>query len=337
MRQIDLRSDTVTQPTRAMRAAMAEAAVGDDVYGEDPTVNRLESMAAAMLGMEAALFVASGTQSNLLALMSHCGRGDEYIAGQEAHCYKCEGGGAAVLGSIQPQPIDFEPDGTLDLGKVARAIKPSDHHFARTRLLCLENTQWGMVLPLDYLAEARAFTLERELALHLDGARIFNAAVKQGVEVAEIARHFDSVSVCLSKGLGAPVGSLLCGSSHLVEIARRWRKVLGGGMRQAGVLAAAGIVALSGHVERLAEDHDNARQLALGLSQIKELQVDPARVQTNMVFVRVAGKDAAPLAGFLEERGIMIFGQPTLRLVTHLDVSADDVDTVIKAFRDYFS
>lgn len=337
MRRIDLRSDTVTQPTSAMRAAMAEAVVGDDVYGEDPTVNRLESMAAAMLGMEAALFVASGTQSNLLALISHCGRGDEYIAGQEAHCYKCEGGGGAVLGSIQPQPIDFEPDGTLDLGKVARAIKPSDHHFARTRLLCLENTQWGMVLPLDYLAEARAFTLERELALHLDGARIFNAAVKQGVPVREIARHFDSVSVCLSKGLGAPVGSLLCGSSHLVEIARRWRKMLGGGMRQAGVLAAAGIVALSGHVERLAEDHANARQLALGLSQIKGVQVDPARVQTNMVFVRVAEKDAAPLAGFLEKRGIMIFGQPNLRLVTHLDISPGDVDTVVKAFRDYFS
>jgi len=337
MKLIDLRSDTVTQPTQAMRTAMAEAAVGDDVYGEDPTVNRLEAMAATMLGMEAALFVASGTQSNLLALMSHCGRGDEYIAGQEAHCYKCEGGGAAVLGSIQPQPMDFEPDGTLDLAKVARAIKPDDHHFARTRLLCLENTHWGKVLPLDYLAEARTFTRERNLALHLDGARIFNAAVKQGVAAAEIARHFDSVSVCLSKGLGAPVGSVLCGSRQLVETARRWRKVLGGGMRQAGILAAAGIVALSGHVERLAEDHANANRLAMGLAGIGGLEVDLATVQTNMVFVRVAKGNAAPLAGFLEKRGIMIFGQPNLRLVTHLDISASDVDKVVDAFRGFLA
>jgi len=337
MKLIDLRSDTVTRPTQAMRVAMAAADVGDDVYGEDPSVNRLEALAAEMLGTEAALFVASGTQSNLLALMSHCGRGDEYIAGQDAHCYSNEGGGAAVLGSIQPQPLAFEADGTLDLAGVAGVIKPADYHFARTRLLCLENTQGGKVLPLDYLARARVFTLERNLALHLDGARIFNAAVGLGVAVTEISRHFDSVSVCLSKGLGAPVGSLLCGSRALVDSARRWRKMVGGGMRQAGVLAAAGIVALSGHVERLAEDHENARKLDLGLAEIRGLDVDVTAVQTNMVFVGVADHAVGPLAGFLKERGILVFAQEKLRLVTHLDITAADVETVIAAFRDFFA
>jgi threonine aldolase len=268
--------------------------------------------------------------------MSHCERGDEYIAGQDAHCYRYEGGGAAVLGSVQPQPIEFEPDGTLDLARAARVIKPRDHHFARTRLLCLENTQGGKVLPLDYLARARAFALERNLATHLDGARVFNAAVKQGVSLQEIARHFDSVSVCLSKGLGAPVGSLLCGSRELVDKAHRWRKLLGGGMRQAGVLAAAGIVALSDHVERLAEDHENARRLALGLAEIRGVTVDLAAVQTNMVFAKVGGEIAGPLADYLRERGILVFGQENLRLVTHLDVTAGDMDTVIEAFRAFF-
>lgn len=335
MKSIDLRSDTVTHPTRSMRAAMAEAAVGDDVYGEDPTVNRLEAMTAELFGTEEALFVASGTQSNLLALMSHCERGDEYIVGQDAHCYRYEGGGAAVLGSIQPQPLDFEPDGTLDLSRVARAIKPGDHHFARTRLLCLENTQGGKVLPLDYLARASEFARERGLALHLDGARVFNAAVKQGVAVREIARHFDSVSVCLSKGLGAPVGSVLCGSRELVEKARRWRKMLGGGMRQAGVLAAAGIVALTEQVDRLVEDHANARRLAEGLAGLKGVSVDPAAVQTNMVFVGV-GDAAGELSDFLRQRGILISGQDNLRLVTHLDITSADIDTVIAAFGDFF-
>lgn len=337
MKEIDLRSDTVTRPTQAMRTAMAAAEVGDDVYGEDPTVNRLQEMTAEMLGMEAALFVPSGTQSNLLALMCHCGRGDEFIAGQDAHCYRFEGGGAAVLGSIQPQPLEFEPDGTLDLEKAARAIKPADHHFARTRLLCLENTHGGKVLPLDYLARANAFARERNLAIHLDGARVFNAAIKQGVPVREISRHFDSVSVCLSKGLGAPVGSVLCGSRELLESAHRWRKVLGGGMRQAGILAAAGIVALTGHLERLAEDHDNAHRLAIGLAEIEGVAVDPASVQTNMVFAGVARSAAGPLAAFLKERGILVFGQEHLRLVTHMDITADDVDTVVVAFRDFFA
>lgn len=336
MKIIDLRSDTVTKPTPAMRAAMADAPVGDDVYGEDPTVNRLEALAAEMLGTEAAIFAASGTQTNLLALLCHCGRGDEYIAGQTAHCYRYEGGGAAVFGGIQPQPLDFEPDGTLDLAKVAGAIKPVDHHFARTRLLCLENTTAGKVLPPAYLEQASAFARERGLALHLDGARLFNAAVKLGVEGREIARHFDSVSLCLSKGLGAPVGSVLCGNRELVAQARRWRKVLGGGMRQAGSLAAAGIVALTTQVERLAEDHDNARHLAAGLAEIPGLGINPAEAQTNMVFLCLAPETAERLVPFLGERGIVIAGRESIRLVTHLDVTAADIERTLAAFREFF-
>ena len=336
MNVIDLRSDTVTRPTQAMRRAMAAAEVGDDVYGEDPTVNRLEALTAETVGHEAALFVASGTQSNLLALLTHCGRGDEYIAGQEAHCYRFEGGGAAVLGGVQPQPLEFEADGTLDLERVARAIKPDDPHFARTRLLCLENTQAGRVLPLDYLERARAFTRERGLRLHLDGARLFNAAVKLGVPAAEIARCADSVSVCLSKGLGAPVGSLLCGSREFVATARRWRKVVGGGMRQAGVLAAAGIVALTGHVTRLTEDHENARLLASGLAGIAALRFDPSTVQTNMVSLPLPPETAVPLTAFLRERGVLVAGRGGLRLVTHLDVTAADVERAVAAFREFY-
>jgi threonine aldolase len=334
---IDLRSDTVTRPSEAMRRAMATAEVGDDVYGEDPTVNRLEEIAAGLLGTEAALFAASGTQTNLLAIMSHCQRGDEYIAGQTAHCYRFEGGGAAVLAGVQPQPLEFEADGTLDLGRAAAAVKPLDPHFARTRLLCLENTQAGKVLSLEYLAAARTFTRERGLSLHLDGARLFNASTALGVPAREIVRHFDSVSVCLSKGLGAPVGSLLCGSRELVATARRWRKVLGGGMRQAGVLAAAGIVALAEGVERLAEDHANARRLAGGLATIRGLAVDPAAVQTNMLFLSLPPALSEQLTGFLRERGILIAGRESVRLVTHRDVTAGDIDTVVSAFAEFFA
>jgi threonine aldolase len=262
---VDLRSDTVTKPTPDMRAVMAAAEVGDDVYGEDPTVNRLEEISADLLGTEKAIFCTSGTQSNLLALLCHCRRGDEFIVGQQAHTYQYEGGGAAALGSIQPQPLDFEADGTLDLERVASAVKPDDIHFARTRLLCLENTQSGRVLPLDYLGAARDFVASRALGLHLDGARIFNAAVKLQVAASQIAQHFDSISFCLTKGLGAPIGSLLCGSAELINEARRWRKTLGGGMRQAGIAAAAGLYALENNVERLAEDHENAERLVRGL------------------------------------------------------------------------
>jgi threonine aldolase len=325
MKQIDLRSDTVTLPTEAMRAVMAAAEVGDDVYGEDPSVNRLEAFAADLLGKEAALFVVSGTQGNLLGIMAHCERGDEYIVGQQGHTYKFEGGGAAVLGSIQPQPLDYEPDGTLDLQRVEAAIKPDDSHFARTRLLCLENTQGGKALPLDYLQRAHELARSRGLALHLDGARVFNAAVKQGVHVREIARWFDTVSVCLSKGLGAPVGSLLCGSSALIRRARRWRKVLGGGMRQAGVLAAAGHYALENNVARLEQDHANAAALAQRLSSLPGVNVEYGATQTNMVFLRVDPALLDPLRQFLKQRGILIGGTNPIRLVTHLDISAEDV------------
>ena len=325
-----------------MRDAMCKAEVGDDVYGEDPTVNRLESLAAEMLGKETAVFAPSGTQSNLIGVLAHCQRGDEYIVGQHAHTYKYEGGGAAVLGSIQPQPLAFEPDGTLDLDKVAHAVKPDDFHFARTRLLCLENTHRGVALPMEYLARANALASDRGLAMHLDGARVFNAAVKLGVPVADIARHFDSVSICLSKGLGAPVGSLLCTTEALGKEARRWRKVLGGGMRQAGILAAGGIVALKEHIDRLSEDHANAARLADGLSDIDEISVDHAAVQTNMVFASMSGDIVDNLVDFLAERDILILGGkmlggPTIRIVTHLDVTSEDIDILIAAIKEFFT
>ncbi|BAQ76267.1 threonine aldolase, low-specificity [Pseudomonas sp. Os17] len=331
MSVIDLRSDTVTQPTPGMLDAMARARTGDDVYGEDPTVNRLEAELAGRLGFAAALFVPSGTMSNLLALMAHCERGDEYIVGQQAHTYKYEGGGAAVLGSIQPQPLELRADGSLDLEQVAAAIKPDDFHFARTRLLALENTMQGKVLPLAYLAQARAFTRERGLALHLDGARLYNAAVKLGVDARVIAGHFDSVSVCLSKGLGAPVGSVLCGCTALIGKARRLRKMLGGGMRQAGGLAAAGLYALEHQVQRLADDHAHAQLLAQGLSQAG-YSVEP--VQTNMVYVEM-GERAEALKAFAAERGIRLSAAPRLRLVTHLDVDAGQIEQVVSTFVEF--
>ena len=325
---IDLRSDTVTQPTAAMREAMMAAELGDDVYGEDPTVNRLETWLANELGFAAALFVPTGTMSNLLGLMAHCERGDEYIVGQQAHTYKYEGGGAAVLGSIQPQPIDGEADGSLDLAKVEAAIKQDDFHFARTRLLALENTMQGKVLPLDYLAAARELTRRRGLSLHLDGARLYNAAVKLGVPAREITQHCDSVSVCLAKGLGAPVGSVLCGSAALIAKARRLRKMVGGGMRQAGGLAAAGLYALQHQVQRLADDHANAAHLGGALAELG-YSVEP--VQTNMVYVQL-GERAGQIKSFMAERGIVVSAAPRLRLVTHLDVDSADIERVIEAF-----
>ena len=333
MKVIDLRSDTVTKPTAEMRAAMLAAEVGDDVYGEDPTVNRLEALAAATLGKEAALFVCSGTQSNLLALLSHCERGDEYIVGQQGHTYKYEGGGAAVLGSIQPQPLDYEADGSLDLDRVESAIKPDDPHFAKTKLLCLENTQGGKVLPLDYLKRAQEFTRARGLGLHLDGARVFNAAVHLKVPVSEVSRYFDSVSVCLSKGLGAPVGSVLCGTKALVAKARRWRKVVGGGMRQAGVLAAAGIYALENNVERLATDHENARALARALTGIEGVAVAPNGAQTNMLYINIEPQRSVRMREVLKSQGILISGQGSIRLVTHLDINRADIDRFAAAVR----
>jgi threonine aldolase len=337
MRVVDLRSDTVTQPTQAMRETMLLADVGDDVYGEDTTVNTLQQRLADDLGFEAGLFVPTGTQSNLLALMAHCERGDEYLVGADAHTFRWEGGGAAVLGSIQPQPIPQDADGTLPLDKVAAAIKPVDPHFARTKVLALENTWWGRVLPLDYLKAAHDFSRERGLGLHLDGARLFNAAVASDVPAREIARHFDSVSVCLSKGLGAPVGSVLVGSHALIDKARRWRKVTGGGWRQAGLLAAAGIYALDHHVARLADDHRRAAYLAGCLREIAGVNL--LGQFTNMVYVDVPAGRLKDLDVHMRAAGVRIsIGYlPTLRLVTHLDVDDEGVERVVEAFRSFFA
>lgn len=337
MKWVDLRSDTVTRPTSAMRAAMVAAEVGDDVYGEDPTVNALQRRMADELGFEAGLFVPSGTQSNLLALMSHCERGDEYLVGADAHTYKFEGGGAAVLGSIQPQPIPHDVDGSLPLDRLAAAVKPVDPHFARTKLLALENTWHGRVLPQDYLRAAHDFARERGLALHLDGARLFNAAVAGGMPAREIARHFDSVSVCLSKGLGAPVGSVLVGAAALIDRARRWRKVTGGGWRQAGILAAAGMHALDHHVTRLADDHARAARLAEGLRGMAGVEL--LGQHTNMVFVSVPAERLRDLDVHLQAARIRIsIGYlPTLRLVTHLDVDDDGVQRTLEAFARFFA
>ena len=331
MSVIDLRSDTVTQPTAAMREAMLAAETGDDVYGEDPTVILLERRLAADLGFSAGMFVPSGTMSNLLALMAHCERGDEYIVGQQAHTYKYEGGGAAVLGSIQPQPIEMEADGTLDLARVEAAIKPDNFHFARSRLLALENTMHGKVLPLDYLAAARDFSHRHRLALHLDGARLYNAAVKLGCDACEITRHFDTVSVCLSKGLGAPVGSVLCGSEAFIAKARRLRKMVGGGMRQAGILAAAGLYALEHNIGRLADDHRRALQLGDQLAALG-FAVEP--VQTNMVYVEM-GEKAAALTAFCAQRGIRLTPATRLRLVTHMDLHDEHLPVVVNAFAEF--
>jgi len=327
---VDLRSDTVTLPCSAMRAAMLEASLGDDVYGEDPTVRQLENSLAALAGKEEGLLLPTGTQSNLCALLVHCERGDEFIAGQSSHIYRYEGGGGAVLGGIQPQPIENNPDGSLDLNRVASVIKPLDFHFARTRLLCLENTMQGKVLPVSYLQSLRSFAQAHGLRLHLDGARIFNAAVAGGLPLQHLVHMFDTVSICLSKGLGAPAGSVLVGDSSLIAAARRWRKVLGGGMRQSGVLAAAGLHALSHNVHRLAEDHARAHRLADGLRALG-LVVEP--VQTNMVYVDCSALEPLQLKNRLLERGIKVNPASRLRLVTHLGIDDDAVERALRAFQ----
>ena len=332
---IDLRSDTVTRPTPAMRAAMAAAEVGDDVFADDPTVNALQERIAAMLGKEAALFVPTGTQSNLCGLMAHCGRGDEYLVGQMAHTYRWEGGGAAVLGSIQPQPLTQAANGTIALGEIEAAIKPDDAHFARTRLLALENTWGGKVLPQTYVQQAADLAHARGLATHLDGARLFNAAVASGGDARDTARRlaepFDTVSVCFSKGLGAPVGSALCGPKELIARAHRVRKMLGGGMRQAGLLAAAVQHALDHHIDRLAEDHAHARRLAQGLQGLPGVRCEMP--DTNIVFVDVAPERAHGVVERARAQGVLCTGLYRLRLVTHLDVSQADVDRAIDVLR----
>ncbi len=372
IKTVDLRSDTVTQPTEAMRAAMHAAPLGDDVFGDDPSVNALQEKIAAMLGFEAALFVPTGTQSNLCGILSHCQRGDEYIVGQMAHAYRWEGGGAAVFGSVQPQPLNHQPDGTLALEEIAAAIKPDDAHFARTRLLALENTLGGKLLPFEYVQRATGLAKDKGLMRHLDGARLFNAAVAQAqgslraepveafrrseprkststgsvrtefrdevlLEARRIAQCFDSVSVCFSKGLGAPVGSALCGSKDFIARAHRIRKMAGGGMRQGGFLAAAALHALDHHIDRLAEDHALARRLAEALAGIDGLRVEAP--QTNILFVDLTGaaKDqSAALLKHLASHGIQATGLYRLRFVTHLDVDVDGVDRAIAAIRAFF-
>ena len=344
--RVDLRSDTVTQPTAAMRQAMLAAPLGDDVFGDDPTVNALQHRIAQMLGFEAALFVPTGTQSNLCALLAHCQRGDEYLVGQQAHCYRWEGGGGAVFGSIQPQPIAHQPDGTLALADIEAAIKPDDAHFARTRLLALENTLGGKLLPFDYVQSATALARRHGLSTHLDGARLFNAAVAQAAqtggavvdEARRIAQCFDSVSVCFSKGLGAPVGSALCGSAEFIRRAHRVRKMAGGGMRQTGMLAAAALHALDHHIERLADDHALAQRLAAGLAGVPGLQVEAPH--TNIVFVDLVGgaRDrSADLLAHLAAHGVRATGLYRLRFVTHLDVDANGVDHAVSVIRGFFN
>ena len=339
MKTVDLRSDTVTQPTPAMRQAMAAAPVGDDVFGDDPSVRALQDRIAALTGKEAALFMPSGTQSNLCALMAHCERGDEYLVGQNAHTYRYEGGGAAVLGSIQPQPLAQDAQGQMALVDITGAIKPLDAHFARTRLLCLENTWNGHVMPMAYLEQATALARQHGLATHLDGARVMNAAVAQALaegtdamtELPRITGLFDSVSVCLSKGLGAPVGSVLCGSVALMDKAHRWRKVLGGGMRQSGLLAAAALHALEHHVQRLHQDHVLAQRLATGLQGLPGISMRSA--QTNIVFVDVAKGLAPELLAHLRQDGVLATGQVRPRFVTHLDVDAAGIDQALASVR----
>ena len=331
---IDLRSDTVTRPTAAMRDAMMSAPLGDDVWGDDPTVNAFQATLAERAGKEAALLFPSGTQSNLVALMAHCERGDEYIVGQSAHTYRYEGGGAAVLGSIQPQPIENATDGSLPLEKVAAAVKADDFHFARTRLLALENTIGGKVLPAEYVQQATALAREHGLATHLDGARLFNAAVATDTSLTQLCQPFDSVSLCFSKGLGTPMGSALVGSQALIDHARRWRKVVGGGMRQAGIIAAACQHALDHHVADLAHDHRRAARLAEGLAVFPAIEVTSQA--TNMVFVQIDKAHIAPLAAWLKEHGVLIELLYATRMVVHRDISDSDIEQVLDIIKRYF-
>ena len=337
---IDLRSDTVTLPTPAMREAMYRAEVGDDVYGEDPTANRLEAIAAERTGKEAALFVVSGTMANLVALLAHCGRGDEVILGDHSHTFLFEAGGSASLGGIHHYAVPNQPDGTLRLEDVAAAVRPDNEHYPRSRLLCLENTHnrcGGAVLGVDYTDAACALAHRHGLRVHVDGARIFNAAVALDVPVAALVRQADSVAFCLSKGLSAPVGSLLCGSASFIGEARRWRKAVGGGMRQCGVIAAAGIVALEQMVDRLAEDHANARRFAEGIAGVPGIEIDPAKVETDIVIFGLDAEQmtAAQLVEALRARGVLVgaTGPYQIRAVAHYGIDTADVDAAIAALR----
>lgn len=330
---IDLRSDTVTQPCQNMRALMASAETGDDVYGEDPSVKQLESYAAELLNKQAAVFCPSGTQSNLMGLLSHCGRGDEYIVGSVAHTYLYEGGGAAVLGSIQPQPLTLQADATMDLSELEKAIKPKDVHYARTKLICLENTHGGLPLPDGYTQDVKAIAQRHGLSMHLDGARLFNAVVAGNTSAATLTADFDSVSICLSKGLGAPVGSLLVGSNKFIDEARHWRKMLGGGMRQAGIIAAAGLYALQNNVSRLSDDHRRASELANALGQIDGVSIPLGQANTNMLYVSVSQAMRERLAERAANYNILLPAGEQMRLVTHLNINDDDLKAIIELFQ----
>jgi len=333
---IDLRSDTVTRPTPAMRDAMMQAEVGDDVFGDDPTVNSLEARLASLTGKEAAVLLPTGTQSNLVALLAHCGRGDEYIVGQNYHTYLYEAGGGAVLGSIQPQPLPVQPDGTLALADIGGAIKPVDSHFARSRLLALENTHSGKVMPEAFLSDASELARSRGLAVHLDGARLFNAAVATNTPLERLAGYADTVSLCCSKGLGAPLGSVLVGPVDLIDEARRWRKMVGGGMRQAGIVAAAIHHALDHHVDRLADDHRRAEQLAAELEAMTA--IESVSVNTNMVYIDVGSAEVGDgLKDALKAEGILIAGGRQIRLVTHLDVDDAAIERVVDRIQAHFN
>ncbi|MBN1124249.1 MAG: low-specificity L-threonine aldolase [Sedimentisphaerales bacterium] len=338
MRIVDLRSDTVTLPSPAMRKAMAEAELGDDVFGEDPTVNRLQERSAERMGTEAALFVPSGTMANLVSVLTHCRRGEEVILGDQAHMFRYEAGSMSAVGSIHPHTIPNQADGTLNPADIRSAIRPSNVHFPRTRLILLENTHnrcGGAVLSVEYTASVVALAREHGLRMHLDGARIFNAAVSLGVDVKELTRNIDSVCFCLSKGLAAPVGSLICASKDFIAEARRNRKVVGGGMRQAGILAAAGLVAMEEMVDRLADDHANARKLAEGLANISSLAVE-SQPATNMVYMRLSTDLLSPsqLVDRMRERGVFFLtvGENRFRLVTHYGISEGDIDFVLTQF-----
>ncbi|MHC4571668.1 MAG: low-specificity L-threonine aldolase [Planctomycetota bacterium] len=342
MKTIDLRSDTVTLPTSTMREAIYQAEVGDDVFGEDPTINRLEKMAAERIGKEAALFVASGTMGNIVCTLTHCARGEEIILGDKSHMFLNEAGGMSALGGIHPHTVENQPDGTMRLEDIEAAIRGVNVHFPRTRLICLENTHNrcnGSALSPEYTDSVAALARRHDLLLHLDGARIFNAATALGVNVTELTRNVDSLAFCFSKGLSAPVGSVVCGSGDFIAEARRTRKVLGGGMRQAGIIAAAGIIALEQMVDRLAEDHTNARRLAEGIAQIEGLSIDAAAVQTNIIYFDLVS-DRLSVEEFitrLDKKGIKLLctgGPCRFRMVTHYGIEAQDIDATLAALRE---
>ncbi|PKN61388.1 MAG: low-specificity L-threonine aldolase [Deltaproteobacteria bacterium HGW-Deltaproteobacteria-15] len=338
MRIVDLRSDTVTRPTPAMYKAMSTAEVGDDVFGEDPTVNRLQEMAAEMTGKEAALFVASGTMGNLVSQLSQCGRGDEIIVGDKSHIFLLEQGGSAALGGIHARTVPNMPDGTMPLAEIEAAIRTDNIHFPITRLIAIENTHnrcCGSPLPVAYMKQVGDLARRTGLKVHLDGARLFNAAVALGVRARELAADADSVNICLSKGLAAPVGSLVCGSLEFIARAKRARKVVGGGMRQAGVLAAAGIVALTEMIDRLADDHANAKRLAEGIAEVKGISLKPETVKTDIVIFDLVGIDAPTLTARVGEAGVRVLatGPRQIRAVTNYHITADDIDHAIRIFR----